>query len=294
MVDELFDSLVRLRDAAESSNSCAQAIISDYRRRPDFQWAATSAAESEKQRQRERAARKQLRNLKSKAERLDTVADRFYEVTGANEALTLICRAVALRAAPIYVGDLSYPTAHEAAVALGDAVFRAWEYDDSDSDVDPIKVNNDIWKRLRRLAKPHALPPDLYGQIEQEFQAAVDLLDVETPTEVEPPTAKRSIDRDEANLRAREALGNPKLRTIRKLAKAIGCSTGLVGKLPAWTAYQDGLRRKKSPSSPIAVSLTDRVLTTKGQYDPELAKLIGEQRADDEARKKRYRQRRRV
>src|SRR5574340_1224052 len=38
----------------------------------------------------------------------------------------------------------------------------------------------------------------------------------------------RGMSRDEANTRVREALKNPRLRTMRKLAKSIGCSAATV------------------------------------------------------------------
>ncbi len=95
------------------------------------------------------------------------------------------------------------------------------------------------------------------------------------------PSGKR-ISTAEANLRAREALKNPKLRSVRKLAKAIGCSAGRIPKLPAWRAYQEELNKPKLPTAPRAVSLTDGVLANEGRDDEALEKLIHEQQADYE------------
>jgi hypothetical protein len=108
-----------------------------------------------------------------------------------------------------------------------------------------------------------------------------------TNTTVSKATAEKNrprISRDEANIRAREALKNPKVSSVRKLAKAIGCSDGLASTLPAWTARQEELRRrgKKNGSVPKAVGLTEGVLANKGQDDPELERLIAEHQADYE------------
>ncbi|MBU4273122.1 MAG: hypothetical protein KKA28_14775 [Planctomycetes bacterium] len=101
------------------------------------------------------------------------------------------------------------------------------------------------------------------------------------------------VTRQEANLRAREALKNRRIKwTYRGLAGAVGCSGGLVPKLPAWQAYKEeiqGQRKKKTPA-PKAVSLTDKVLATTGQNDEELKRLMAEQKAD----KKCYRVRKTV
>ena len=86
----------------------------------------------------------------------------------------------------------------------------------------------------------------------------------------------------EANLRAREALKNPKVRTARRLARAIGCPLGMVPNLPAWQALQLKLKEGKLPPSPKVVSLTPGVLANEGRQDDKLERLIAEQQADFE------------
>lgn len=102
------------------------------------------------------------------------------------------------------------------------------------------------------------------------------------PSETPPVKSKRGMSRDEANVAAREYLQkharNRKV-TVRELAEAIGCSQGLVSRLPAWRAYRKGLTQDKPPA-PRAESLTDRVLDNVGQVDAELNRLIAEQEAD--------------
>lgn len=107
---------------------------------------------------------------------------------------------------------------------------------------------------------------------------------------------KQKITAEEANLRARDALKNPKLRTCRKLAKAIGCSSGLVSKLPVWRAYQEKLKTERQ-SGKTAHSLTKGILANLGGKDPTLEQLISEQGKDWEdsplVSQERNRQRRR-
>jgi hypothetical protein len=97
------------------------------------------------------------------------------------------------------------------------------------------------------------------------------------------------IKRDEANVRARAALRNRPPRgkkrwTVRDLAKAIGCSGGLVPNLPAWEAYAEehSLKRDKAHAAPKAVALTRKVLANEGCSDAQLERLIAEQAADFE------------
>jgi hypothetical protein len=101
------------------------------------------------------------------------------------------------------------------------------------------------------------------------------------------PGRPARVGRDEANLRARAALKARPPRggrwSQRTLAKAIGCSAGLVSVLPAWQAYAEerGLGGK-GPSVPKAVSLTPAVLAGEGRRDEELEQLIAQHQADFE------------
>lgn len=107
-------------------------------------------------------------------------------------------------------------------------------------------------------------------------------------------TRGNRITKDEANVAARDYLAvhaKKRLVTAEELRKAIGCSKGLVSSLPVWKAYQEQLKKNK-PSAPRAVSLTDRTLAGEGRMDEELQRLIEEQKEDDTAERRRYRQRR--
>ncbi len=133
----------------------------------------------------------------------------------------------------------------------------------------------------------------------REISAAVRGNDPEQAKVEGGPTAK--ITREEANLRAREALKNRPPRgkkrwTQRTLAKAVGCADGMVSRLPAWQAYaaDRGLTRRE-PAAPKAVSLTEAVLAKEGREDgEELQRLTGQQAADDKAERRGHRQRKRV
>jgi len=123
----------------------------------------------------------------------------------------------------------------------------------------------------------------------------------EVLSETELLPSQPRITAEEYNVRAREALKNPRLRSVRQLAKAIGCSTGLVTYLPAWRAYQEWLERqgRKKPHSPKVVALSKGVLVSEGQNDPELERLIAEQQADYEesplvSQARKHRRRRKV
>src|SRR5262249_20575463 len=95
---------------------------------------------------------------------------------------------------------------------------------------------------------------------------------------------------EEANRRAvKLAEANPSFAReprLRQWAKAIGCSAGLVVKLPFWraTMEQTGRGRKDNVPAPKVVSLTRdlEAVTGEGDRDEELKRLIAEQAADSE------------
>ena len=147
--------------------------------------------------------------------------------------------------------------------------------------------------------------PNLSCRLDSEYQAALKAL---PPALKGKPRSKA----DEANLRAREALkGKPpngaKRWSWRSLARAIGCSGGLIEKLPAWHAYADlhpECRRKDRPA-PKAVSLSPGILADEGRDDEELERLksqelerlqsltqiVTEHVDEDRADRRRYRRR---
>jgi len=71
-------------------------------------------------------------------------------------------------------------------------------------------------------------------------------------------------------------------KTQREWAKQIGCSDGLITYLPFWQEVTEKTGRKRKGKQPRVVSLTDKLLATKGNLDKELERLISEQAADQE------------
>jgi hypothetical protein len=73
-------------------------------------------------------------------------------------------------------------------------------------------------------------------------------------------------------------------KPLREWAEAIGCSEGLVPKLPLWqqTMKQSGRGRKDKPNRPKKVALTDEILAKHGQEDEALQHLIEDHQKDAE------------
>jgi hypothetical protein len=73
-------------------------------------------------------------------------------------------------------------------------------------------------------------------------------------------------------------------RSLREWAEAIGCSEGLVAKLPLWLATMEktGRGKKDRVAPPKAVSLTGNLEAVLGDEDAELKRLMAEQQADME------------
>ncbi len=101
------------------------------------------------------------------------------------------------------------------------------------------------------------------------------------------------ITKEEANIRAREALKASNDWSVRKLAKTIGCSDGLANDLPAWKAWLEE-RRPSGEPAPKAIRATDKLLDGIGEPDAQLQLLIGEQQADQKADSRGYRRRAKV
>ncbi|MGA2256402.1 MAG: hypothetical protein ABSG53_17265 [Thermoguttaceae bacterium] len=98
------------------------------------------------------------------------------------------------------------------------------------------------------------------------------------------PNARKSrVGSTEANLRAREALKSPKFRTLRTLSKAIGYSTRLCVKLPAWRAFQEEKKSSSTSRAARTVPLTPESLANVGNGHTELEQLIAEQVRDAKA-----------
>ena len=292
-----FDSLLRYRDAAETANGNSQELLRCYARKPTFAVKSRDTNYAEQERFRE--AKELLSRARNNIERIMSARKEFQKLAG-SDLLELVQQAVGLKAPAIAVGHLSWPTAHEASFALGEAVIEAWAnagalWGIEQGGKDAMDALRCLYRQLRRLGR--RAPSDLWGRIQQEFWEASELAAGEgcETTPMGRLREKVRITRDEANVRAREALNNPKIRSARKLAAAIGCSVGLVARLPAWRAYQEGLEKLGiKTKSPKAVGLSKAVEMDLGQNDSELQGLIGEQRTEDLADQRHYRRRRRL
>jgi len=101
------------------------------------------------------------------------------------KAVTLI-----MRADPVYVGNKSWPTAHEAILSMGEIVLGVWEDSvvdffaknapnsklvDRKSDL-AVEVAYRLWQGLNKVRQERSPPRDLDGRIQQEYIAACELL----------------------------------------------------------------------------------------------------------------------
>lgn len=95
-----------------------------------------------------------------------------------------------------------------------------------------------------------------------------------------------------ANAAAIEVLKVNAKITVRKLAKKVGCSVGLIAKLPAWKALK-AKEREMRPKKPPAVSFTPSLEADTADprnpkdllhgavaHEEELARLIKEHKSD--------------
>jgi hypothetical protein len=85
----------------------------------------------------------------------------------------------------------------------------------------------------------------------------------------------------EANLRARDLLKIKRNWSQRELAEAIGCAVGQVRNLPAYQAWLEGQKPKRT-KVPKAIALTHDLLQVIGEPDEVLKSLIDDQAKDSE------------
>jgi hypothetical protein len=117
------------------------------------------------------------------------------------------------------------------------------------------------------------------------WRVAGELYEVEAAG-ADTPQSKRTLTVEEANEKAMK-LAKADHRFVhksqREWAKALGCSVGLVAKLPFWKATMKQSGRGKGEKKPKAVPMSDEgwAMVGEGERDECLRKLIDEQERDD-------------
>ena len=190
------DDLLTYRDAVLSMEAQARNLLKDYARR--FPFTSNSSIPEYRRYKRQCEAGISLERAAHCIEILRQAQQRLHELDSRVDVSVTIRRTVALKAPPIFVGSASYPTGHEAAVALGEAALNAWDgsgavrvmdtwtragdassdswgttggpWGNSNAGAHALDALKHLARRLSRLRR-HA-PPDLWGRIEQEFWAA--------------------------------------------------------------------------------------------------------------------------
>jgi len=100
------------------------------------------------------------------------------------------------------------------------------------------------------------------------------------PQVIAAKSKKPRINRKEANTKAREILKQKPDVKARDLSEEIGCSLGLISKLPVWKAIQEEREKGRKPKMK---RLSSKMLTVTGtgKKDGVLNQLIAEQDADE-------------
>jgi hypothetical protein len=199
-MEATIDDLLTYRDAVLSMEAQARNLLKDYARR--FPFTSNSSDPEYRRYKRQCEAGISLERAAHYIEILRQAQQRLHELDARIDVSVTIRRTVGLKAPPIFVGSASYPTGHEAAVALGEAALNAWDrsgaagvidtwtragdassgswgttggpWGNSNGGAHALDALKHLARRLSRLRR-HA-PPDLSGRIEQEFwEAANDL-----------------------------------------------------------------------------------------------------------------------
>jgi hypothetical protein len=130
------------------------------------------------------------------------------------------------------------------------------------------------------------MPPKPTGKV---WRGTVEMREVESK-ETDAPRPKRTLTVEEANEKAKQLANADRSfvhKTQRQWAQAIGCSVGLVAKLPLWKTAMRQSGRGKGEKKPKAVPLSEQgwSMAGEGERDEVLRQLIDEQQRDDKQRK---------
>lgn len=184
-----FRALALLRNAAEIISGNARNIVEQHESEPEY--TTSSLDPAVRQAQRRADARIDVMTDYHCIETIRKGLRDFDFIECNSDALYNVQRAVALKLPPVFVGGKSYPTAHEAAVGFGTWMDGIWqgfcgdyaaemapdrmgaEIEGPDANI-AIEMNEKMWKMIERI-RP-TLPSDLWGQIQQEYFAASELL----------------------------------------------------------------------------------------------------------------------
>ena len=181
-------------DLAEIASANSQNVLNEYLEKPRY--TTSSNSEAIRRAQKRASARHALEYQAASIRRIRK-ACAGAPAMWSKGAYSVRRGAIQLGNAPVFVDGQSYPTAHEAAFALGEFVLDAWdstggdwavenapdrmhaESDGDDADL-ARKMRFALWRKFSESRD--RLPPDLWGQIQQEFHAAEEwLMDVNTP-----------------------------------------------------------------------------------------------------------------
>ncbi|MEX2186170.1 MAG: hypothetical protein WD875_05215 [Pirellulales bacterium] len=217
-----FRALALLRNAAEIISANARNIVEQHESAPEY--TTSSFIPEVRQAQRRADARSDVMTDYHCVETIRKGLRDFDFIESHSDALYHVQRAVALKLPPVFVGGKSYPTAHEAAVGFGTWMDDIWqnfcgdyaaevapdrmaaETEGPDADI-AIEMNEKMWKKIERIRS--TVPPDLWGQIQQEYYAASELLiDEEAKKEFERDRHNADLPTDENRLRPTDLCGD--------------------------------------------------------------------------------------
>jgi hypothetical protein len=246
-MDEDFDALYGFREAAWACNGHAREFVTSNRSVRIFstdEYCAMSQASGS------------VRELELDVSALEKCSDRwtsaYHNHNCTTKPMTAIKLARANRLEPIVVGQLSYATAHEAAIGMVEHVLEIYRaaqaYDDRDYLVDLAHRLEDVELR------------DLYGHIECEYWSAFHYLS-ETESQVTADSIRKGTGSSRGmplsevvdRLERKVSLGEP-YTSQERLAADLGCSKANVNeaiqssaKLREW--FTQGKRSKRRQTS---------------------------------------------
>ncbi len=179
--DRCFQMLVEFRDAADAANGNSQTLLRDSAEKPRY--TVSSNFEDIAQAQRRPQARDDLLGVGQSVASIRKACVEGQKLR--DECLRLVQGgAITLPFPPLFVGNESFPTAHEAAFALGKVTADLWDEVGGDAEFelapDRLKAESDgrhadaglrmrqrLWKRSLKVL--NRVPRDLWGQIQQEL-----------------------------------------------------------------------------------------------------------------------------
>jgi hypothetical protein len=172
-----YDALMRVNRCAEECHGRAHRVIRQHGTEFHEDWSRDPWLASKQ-------ARESLEQIENEVAELREAIDTFWDAAADTSEFYFIRCSIGVSRPPIYVEDVSFVSAHEAACGLAELAVKT---------ILKVRSGEDDFDSLRRVAASLAElgPVDIWAHIEQEFHAASKLIGLDQEPRIAADTSPR-------------------------------------------------------------------------------------------------------